>query len=272
MASREHEGIVARLAATLHRLRHSAPVNRLRYRFYLAALAFPRCRVCNLCGWRGSSFLSYLHKRVLCPRCGSQVRHRLIGAALVYAPERTQGLRLDGARVLHATPEYCLERLLRPRAARYVTTSFPGDTARTSLRGDLTRLPFAARTFDVVVASDVLEHIPDDRSALAEVWRVLDTGGVAILTVPTYDGDERTYEDPRIVAPAERERAFGQPDHVRNYGIDVVDRIAAAGFDVSMVSAESFDADQVRRHVLTPPVPLSWPLGWNRRRVFFARK
>ncbi len=260
------------LAAWLHRLRYSPRVNQLRYRFYLTVLAFPRLRRCNLCGWRGATFLSYLHKRVLCPRCGSQIRHRLIGAALSDRPDLTAGVRLTGARVLHCTPEFCLESRWRPHASRYVTTAWGGDRSHPDVQADLTRLPFRDASFDVAVACDVLEHIPDDRVAMAEVRRVLARNGVAIITVPTFDGNEPTFEDPSIVDPDARTAAFGQSDHVRNYGVDIVGRLEQAGFAVSMVEASDFDPALVRRSVLLPPVPLASPLGWNQRRVFFARR
>jgi SAM-dependent methyltransferase len=54
------------------------------------------------------------------------------------------------------------------------------------LRGDATRLPFADASFDGVVTSEVLEHIPDDVGAIAELTRVLKPGGVLAATVPTW--------------------------------------------------------------------------------------
>jgi SAM-dependent methyltransferase len=54
------------------------------------------------------------------------------------------------------------------------------------LRGDATRLPFADAGFDAVITSEVLEHIPDDTGALAEMVRVLRPGGVFAATVPTW--------------------------------------------------------------------------------------
>jgi len=54
------------------------------------------------------------------------------------------------------------------------------------LRGDATRLPFADATFDCIVTSEVLEHIQDDVSALAELTRVLKPGGVLAATVPSW--------------------------------------------------------------------------------------
>lgn len=53
------------------------------------------------------------------------------------------------------------------------------------LRGDATRLPFATSSFDAVVTSEVLEHIPDDTGALTELTRILKPGGVFAATVPS---------------------------------------------------------------------------------------
>jgi SAM-dependent methyltransferase len=55
-----------------------------------------------------------------------------------------------------------------------------------ALRGDATRLPFADASFDCVVTSEVLEHIPDDGSAIRELVRVLKPGGTFAATVPSW--------------------------------------------------------------------------------------
>ena len=52
--------------------------------------------------------------------------------------------------------------------------------------GDATQLPFADGSFDGVVASEVLEHVPDDVGALAELVRVLRPGGALAITVPSW--------------------------------------------------------------------------------------
>jgi SAM-dependent methyltransferase len=51
---------------------------------------------------------------------------------------------------------------------------------------DLTDMPFPPGSFDVVTALDVLEHVPDDKTAAAEIARVLRPGGVLVATVPAY--------------------------------------------------------------------------------------
>jgi SAM-dependent methyltransferase len=55
---------------------------------------------------------------------------------------------------------------------------------------DATRLPFAAASFDSVIASEVLEHVVDDEAAIAELARILRPGGIAALSVPAA-GPER---------------------------------------------------------------------------------
>lgn len=52
--------------------------------------------------------------------------------------------------------------------------------------GDANKLPFANRSFDLVLATDIIEHTDNDSLALSEVYRVLKTGGVAIVTVPAF--------------------------------------------------------------------------------------
>jgi SAM-dependent methyltransferase len=81
----------------------------------------------------------------------------------------------------------------------------------------------------------VLEHVPDDRRAMRELHRVLRPGGWAILQVPDDRSRSRTYEDPTVTSPAERERLFGQWDHVRVYGRDYPERLRQAGFQVDAI-------------------------------------
>ncbi len=54
------------------------------------------------------------------------------------------------------------------------------------VRGDATALPFPDATFDAVITSEVLEHIPDDVAALAELRRVVRRGGLVAVTVPSW--------------------------------------------------------------------------------------
>jgi len=53
-------------------------------------------------------------------------------------------------------------------------------------RGEAENLPFKDESFDLVLALDLLEHLPDDIKGLSEMYRVLKVGGNALITVPAY--------------------------------------------------------------------------------------
>lgn len=55
-----------------------------------------------------------------------------------------------------------------------------------TVQGDATKLPFPDDCFDRIIASEVLEHIPDDEAAFAELARVLRPGGTLAVTVPAW--------------------------------------------------------------------------------------
>jgi SAM-dependent methyltransferase len=178
---------------------------------------------------------------------------------------------VDGKTVLHFAPEPVLYTVLADRAGKYLTADFLRDNV--DLRLDISDMPTVeANSYDVVVACDVLEHVTDDRRALREIHRILTPGGYAILTVPQKDHSAVTYEDNSLVTPEERERAFGQWDHLRIYGDDFVGMLESAGFHVTVVDETRFPEQAVRRHVLFPPVLSPHPLATNYRKVFFARK
>jgi hypothetical protein len=65
---------------------------------------------------------------------------------------------------------------------------------------------------------------------MSEIRRVLKPGGWAILQVPFFAPiPDVTFEDNSITDPRERERVFGQDDHVRLFGKDYTKRIERAG-------------------------------------------
>jgi len=118
---------------------------------------------------------------------------------------------------------------------------------------DLTDIPYPDGFFDAVYCSHVLEHIPDDQRAMKELCRVLSVSGWAILQVPLDLNREKTFEDDSIQPPDERERAFGQFDHVRVYGKDYITRLEEAGFKVMVEDFVCrFTENEVHRLGLDP--------------------
>jgi SAM-dependent methyltransferase len=140
--------------------------------------------------------------------------------------------------VLYVAPSVPTDRWLA-RRPRFKPTSTDLAAPGVDHHWDLTDLPVADGTFDLVLCSHVFEHIPDDAKAMSEIARILRPGGALILQVPYSDDMEQTDEDPTVTDPQERERRWGQFDHVRYYGRDIRDRLERAGFDVKMVRVSS---------------------------------
>jgi hypothetical protein len=69
---------------------------------------------------------------------------------------------------------------------------------------------------------------------MKELFRILRPGGWALLQSPIDPRRAETFEDPAIVSPRDRERAFGQHNHVRIYGRDYKERLRNAGFAVKV--------------------------------------
>jgi SAM-dependent methyltransferase len=181
-----------------------------------------------------------------CPVCGSLERHRLIW---LYLQTRANLLEGGHKKMLHVAPEPQLSLLFR-QAANIEYLSADLDDPGAMVKMDITDIKYPDNCFDVIYCSHVLEHVPDDRKAMAEFYRVLKPGGWAILQVPITT--DRTFEDPTVTSPAERERLFGQVDHVRRYGPDYGERLVKAGFLVTVDHfVRELDDTKIRKYGLT---------------------
>lgn len=163
-----------------------------------------------------------------CPRCGAHDRERHL---LLYLRASGVLAGLLGRSLLHFAPERRLSAFIRAaQPANYVPCDLFPQEAHVQ-RVDMLAMPFEADTFDIVIANHVLEHVDDDARALSEIHRVLKPQGIAILQTPFSPRLHRTWQDPGIDTPAARLQAYGQEDHVRLFGRDIFERVAAAGFE-----------------------------------------
>jgi len=183
-----------------------------------------------------------------CPICRSLQRHRL-----VYLFLKRYGVVKPHSRVLHFAPEPAIrQHFLQYPHLRYVTTDIDVAGLGIDVCADITKLPFSDHTFDLILCMHVLEHVPNDRLAMYELHRILQPTGLALVMVPITVNT--TVEDPTITDPVLRERLFGQFDHVRRYGNDVVSRLAAAGFTVKPVQVNDVVTDLMEIDYMGLPV------------------
>ena len=147
-------------------------------------------------------------------------------------------------KVLHIAPEQeFLRKFKKMKNLDYTSADLFSPIV--DVKADILDLPFADESFDVIFCNHVLEHIEDDRKAMSELYRVMKKGGWGILQVPMKNSLEKTYEDFTITDPKERQKHFGQYDHVRWYGMDYFDRLKSVGFDAeaNFYSQKFSDAD-----------------------------
>ena len=130
----------------------------------------------------------------------------------------------------------------------YITTDY--ETPHCDRQYDITSIPEEDASFDLVLCYHVLEHIPDDAKAMAELYRITKPGGLVLAQVP--HREEPTDEDPSVTDRAERLRRFGQDGHVRWYNrTDFVNRLTNAGFKVEELRyADRLPDALVERNVL----------------------
>lgn len=184
---------------------------------------------CPVCDHSYRVFLPYgrinTRSNALCPHCLSLERHRLI---YLYLKEKTDFFK-QPQHVLHIAPEACfIPRFEKIHGEQYITADIESPLAKVKM--DIHAIPFEENKFDVVLCNHVLEHVRDDLRAMREIRRVLKPGGFAILQVPFFSPmTEKTFEDNSITDKREREKVFGQDDHVRKYGYDYAKRIVESG-------------------------------------------
>ena len=193
---------------------------------------------CQICNSKFKKFATYgggmyVRENALCPNCGSLERHRLLW---LYIKSRlNKGSKYEPMHVIHFAPEKFMYKLLsqKENVNYYPCDLFPevypfGEINKI----DITNINLESDRFDVVLCNHVLEHILDDRKAMSELFRIMKNDSWGIVQVPIELDRDYTYEDDSIVTPAEREKHFGQSDHVRIYGRDYIERLKSVGFEV----------------------------------------
>ena len=190
---------------------------------------YGRGRFCPVCGkhsrlFRPSGIVP--REDTQCVHCDSLERHRL---SWLFLQKKTNFFDDQPKKMLHVSPEPCFEpRFKKQLGSNYLTADL--FNPRAMVKMDITDIQYPNQSFDVIYCSHVLEHVPDDKQAMREFFRVLKNDGWAILLVPITS--DTTFEDSSIVDPKERLKVFGQEDHVRRYGPDYVKRLRDIGFTV----------------------------------------
>jgi predicted Zn-ribbon and HTH transcriptional regulator len=194
---------------------------------------FPR--ECNICGFEGLFRAKSIPMRTdaHCPSCKSVGKHREIWMVI----ERHETIEKP-CRLLHFAPEPCLTSRLKPLASEYTTADYMRRDV--DLQINIEAIELESDSYDLIICNHVLEHV-DHTKALPELFRILAPGGRAFLTAPVIWEWHDTYENTAVKTDKERELHFGQFDHLRLFGRDLVAAIQEAGFMTRQYTAYGED-------------------------------
>lgn len=176
-----------------------------------------------------------------CPYCDSVERMR--ASFYIY-----QNLRLVG-RVLHLAPENPIYRWLCSRAdidytcADINPAAYP--YAPDCEKQDGMKMSYPDGKFDFVIHNHVMEHVPDDKEFIVECLRVLKDDGKMIVCLP-FDPKRRSLPTDLTLTPDQCTARFHQPDHVRLYGYDFMNRLADSRWNIRELKLDDiFTPEQI---------------------------
>ncbi|MEB0041382.1 MULTISPECIES: class I SAM-dependent methyltransferase [unclassified Pseudomonas] len=184
-----------------------------------------------------------------CPNCAASDRDRLYALFVNQILGRSNDSPM---RILDIAPAPVLSKFLRalPNVEYRSADLFSPLADDTVDIMDMYIYPDNA--FDFIVCSHVLEHVPNDALAIAELYRVLSPGGIAILMVPILLTATETDEDPLVTDVNERWTRFCQDDHVRLYAKnDFLNRLKTGGFHVISLASGAFGSGTFTEHGIT---------------------
>ena len=193
--------------------------------------------LCEICGWEGQRFFDGI-----CPKCNALPRTRLIPFALRYFD-----LIKPHLNILHVAPNIHEYHFVEK------TFSLPSIYDRLNIREiphinivqDLTHTDLKSEQYDLAIAWHVLEHIPEDKKAIQEVYRLLKPGGHFLVSVPIYPvGNLKTFED-LTIAYKDYGKVHGHHDHCRSCGLDYYKRFEAVGFNAQTLEVKRLNQDEI---------------------------
>ncbi len=182
-----------------------------------------------------------------CLRCLSTPLHRAVGVIIQRASLTRE------AAVYELSSRGALCRYLRRTFPRLTVSELFDDVPPGAYKDgvqcqDVQRLTYASDSFDLVTSTEVFEHVPDDAAAFREVRRVMRDHGWLVFTVPIDPAaptlERAVLRDGAVVhltTPeyhGDRLRGRGKVLAYRTYGLDIADRLHAAGFDAFVVPVD----------------------------------
>ena len=226
---------------------------------------------CPCCGKRFSGFMDALetlnhsnnteryintYKNTICPYCLSMPRHRIV---CYYLNDNKQIVPTNN--ILMFGAEFSIKKWFDRNSCHYRTADL--FDRYSDIKIDILNIPFPDESWELIICNHVLEHVPDYKAALKELKRILSKDGFLEITVPTDRNFETVYEDSSICTEEDREKYFGQYDHLRLFGNDFEKILKECGFLVAVVDGSTLPAEIGG---------VTGPVNYDDNRVYICRK
>jgi SAM-dependent methyltransferase len=190
-----------------------------------------------------------------CPYCSSLERIR----NLKFYVENETGLLTQKLRLLHFAPEWALLPVFRKAVnLDYITADINPDYA--DYQVDIMDIPFPEESFDYIICAHVLGHVPDEKKAIRELFRVLKSDGIALVSTIINPENPETFEAGDADTPEKRLRYYSEPDLLRLHGADFDQRLKQGGFHVEVINYPDKLGEEIKR---------KYALGDGRRELIF---
>lgn len=188
-------------------------------------------------------------KEYTCPVCGASDRDRLI-ISMLKKLEVQQGYNKES--LLQIAPSQAITHWINRNCPSicYDTTDLFMD--HVTFASDIQNMEMVAdESYDYIICSHVLEHVKDDKKAMAELYRILKKDGFGLMLVPIALDIEKIDEEWGL-SEEENWKRFGQNDHCRRYEKKgFVNRLEEAGFYVYQLGIDFFGDDLYKENGLT---------------------
>ena len=206
---------------------------------------------CVACGKETASFYIFEGRPFGCPYCNSSSRERFVLEAI---NNKLLPKSFSSEKIVHVAPgELSIARTFQGYGDYHAIDLNPGKYNGVKVeKVDLTEIDKNSKYNDagLVYASHVLEHIPDDKKAMKSIFISLKSGGMAWFMVPLKG--KKTKEGNESDSSKLREELYGQWDHVRLYGLDILDKLESVGFSVKIITIKDFLPEVVANSGLNP--------------------
>ena len=195
---------------------------------------------CPYCGRKSISPANIRQGVTMCAICVSFERQRF----LYYVYEKMFFNTEKNIKLLHFAPEKSVyDKISKNKNIEYVCCDLEPENypyVKQIQKQDGMHLSFADKTFDFIIHNHIMEHVPDDIEFLKECARVLKDDGKMIVSVPYFPDslcdDTKTTEEDRI-------KYYGQADHVRGYGKDILEHLKDSAYKIEVINQRDYLSD-----------------------------